>query len=120
MLEGCTPFPAEFAERYVRAGIWRNETIPQAIAKTALERADSIAVEDSTRSLSYSQLIAEAGAVAALLSRNGIARNDRVIVQLPNCVDFATPTRRRSRSHRRIAGSITLRSRATCEFGSRS
>ena len=92
MLEGCTPFPAEFAERYVRAGIWRNETIPQAIAKTALERADSIAVADSTRSLSYSQLIAEAGAVAALLSRNGIARNDRVIVQLPNCVEFATLT----------------------------
>jgi 2,3-dihydroxybenzoate-AMP ligase len=92
MLEGCTPFPPEFAERYVRAGIWRNETIPQAIAKVALERADSIAVADSTRSLSYAQLIAEAGAVAALLSRNGIARNDRVIVQLPNCVDFATLT----------------------------
>src|SRR5580658_5473766 len=92
MLEGCTPFPAEFAERYVRAGIWRNETIPQAIARTAQERPDSIAVADSTRSLSYSQLIAEAGTVAALLSRNGIARNDRVIVQLPNCVEFATLT----------------------------
>src|SRR5271170_4873615 len=92
MLEGCTPFPAEFAERYVRAGIWRDETIPHAIAKAALERADSIAVADSTRSLSYSQLIAEAGALAALLSRNGIARNDRVIVQLPNCVEFATLT----------------------------
>src|ERR1700733_9942304 len=92
MLEGCTPFPAEFAERYVRAGIWRDETIPQANAKAPLGRADSIAVADSTRSLNYSQLIAEAGAVATLLSRNGIARNDRVIVQLPNCVEFATLT----------------------------
>src|SRR5579863_8255674 len=92
MLEGCTPFPAEFVERYVRAGIWRRETIPEAIVKTALERSDSTALGDSTRNLTYSQLIAETGRIAALLSRNGIARNDRVLVQLPNCVDFATFT----------------------------
>ena len=30
--------------------------------------------------------------VAALLSRNGIARNDRIVIQLPNCVEFATLT----------------------------
>src|SRR5271163_3269019 len=92
MLEGCTPFPAEVAERYVRAGIWRRETVPQAIAKAALERPDSIALTDSTRSLTFSQLIAEAGRLAALLSRNGIARDDRVVIQLPNCVEFATLT----------------------------
>src|SRR5579862_9557062 len=92
MLEGCTPFPAEFVERYVRAGIWRRETIPEAIVKTALERSDSTALADSTRSLTYSQLIAESGQIAALLSRNGITRDDRAVVQLPTCVDFATFT----------------------------
>jgi 2,3-dihydroxybenzoate-AMP ligase len=92
MLEGCTPFPAEFSERYVREGIWRRETIPQAIADAALEHPESGAVIDSTRSLARSQLIAEAGTVAALLSRNGIDCNDRVIIQLPNCVEFATLT----------------------------
>jgi 2,3-dihydroxybenzoate-AMP ligase len=92
MLEGCTSFPAEFAERYIRAGIWQNETIPQAIAKAALDHSESIAVSDATRSLRYSQLIAEAGKLATLLSRNGIAARDRVIVQLPNCVEFATLT----------------------------
>ena len=92
MLEGCTPFPAEFAERYVREGIWRRETIPQAIAKAALEHPDSIAVIDSTRSLTYSQLLAEAGNLAALLSRNRIESNDRIVIQLPNCVEFATLT----------------------------
>src|SRR6266481_5553532 len=90
MLEGCTPFPAEFAERYVRDGIWRRETIPQAIAKAARDHHDSIAVTDSTRSLTYSQLLADAGSVAGLLSRNGIEPNDRIIIQLPNCVEFAT------------------------------
>ena len=92
MLEGCTPFPAEFAERYVREGIWRRETIAQAIATAAREHPDSIAVSDSTRSLTYSQLLAEAGNLAALLSRNGIERNDRIVIQLPNCVEFATLT----------------------------
>src|SRR5260370_22296381 len=92
MLEGCSPFPAEFAERYVRAGIWRRQTIPQAIAEAALERPDSIAVNDSARSLTYSQLIAEVGSLASLLSDRGIARYDRVLVQLPNCVEFATLT----------------------------
>jgi 2,3-dihydroxybenzoate-AMP ligase len=90
MLEGCVPVPAEFAERYVRAGIWRRETIAQAIAKTARQRPDSIAVVDSTRSLTYSQLIAKAGNLADLLTREGIAHSDRVVIQLPNCVEFAT------------------------------
>jgi 2,3-dihydroxybenzoate-AMP ligase len=92
MLEGCTPFPAEFTARYVREGIWRRETIPQAIVEAAQKRPDSIAVIDSTRSVTYSHLVAEAGTLAALLSHNGIVRNDRVIVQLPNCVEFATLT----------------------------
>jgi len=92
MLEGCTPFPTEFAERYVREGIWRRETIAQAIANAALEHPESIAVSDSTRSLSFSQLITEAGNLAALLSRNGIELNDRIVIQLPNCVEFATLT----------------------------
>src|SRR6202046_1734827 len=92
MLEGCTPFPTEFAERYVREGIWCRETIAQAIANAALEHPESIAVSDSTRSLSFSQLIADAGDLAALLSRNGIERNARIVIQLPNCVEFATLT----------------------------
>src|SRR3984957_9482862 len=92
MLEGCTPFPADFVERYVREGIWRRETIPQAIAEATLARPDAIAVSDSSRSLTYSQLVAEAGRIAALLSHNGIELNDRIIIQLPNCVEFATLT----------------------------
>ena len=32
------------------------------------------------------------GTLAALLSRNGIERNDRIVIQLPNCVEFATLT----------------------------
>ena len=92
MLEGCTPFPDDFAERYVRESIWRRETIPHAIATAALDRPEAVAIVDSTRCITYSQLVAEAGTLAALLSRNGIERNDRIVIQLPNCVEFATLT----------------------------
>ena len=92
MLEGCTPFPSEFAERYIREGFWRAETIPQAIVRAAERRPDAIAVIDSARSLTYSQLLDEAGSLAALLDREGIVRGDRVVIQIPNCIDFATFT----------------------------
>ena len=92
MLEGCTPFPPEFAERYIRAGFWRAETIPQAIVNASEQQPNAIAFTDSTRSITYAQLLDEAGKLAALLDREGIARGDRVVIQLPNCIDFATFT----------------------------
>ncbi len=92
MLEGCTPFPPEFAERYIREGFWNAETIPQAIVRAADQRPNSIALVDSTRSLTYSQLLDEAGHIAALLDRENVARGDRIVIQLPNCIDFATLT----------------------------
>ena len=92
MLEGCTPFPPEFAERYIRAGFWRAETIPQAIVDSAKRRPDAIALVDSTRSITFSQLLDEAGKLAALLDGEGIVRGDRVVIQIPNCIDFATFT----------------------------
>ena len=92
MLEGCTPFPSEFAERYIREGVWRAETIPQAIVNAGRRRPDAIALVDSTRSITFSQLLDEAGRLAALLDREGIVRGDRVVIQVPNCIDFATFT----------------------------
>ncbi len=90
MLEGCTPYPPEFATRYVGEGIWRAETITQAIANAARKTADATAVRDAARSLTFAQLIDEAGRIAAVLSSAGIAAGDRIVVQVPNCVDFAT------------------------------
>ncbi|HWN57134.1 MAG TPA: 2,3-dihydroxybenzoate-AMP ligase, partial [Methylomirabilota bacterium] len=74
MLEGCTPFPPEFAERYIRTGFWRAETIPQAIVNAGKRRPDAIALVDSTRSITFSQLLDEAGKLATLLDREGIVR----------------------------------------------
>ncbi len=91
MLDGCTPYPAEFAERYVRAGYWRAETIPQAIASAAAAvRPDAIAISDSSRVLSLAELLEEAARFAGLMAHHGIKPGDRIIVQLPNCAEFAS------------------------------
>lgn len=90
MLEGCTPFPPEFAERYIREGYWKSETIPEAIAAAARLRPAAIAVADTRRRLSFGALMAEAAGFAALLERSGIRPGDRIVVQLPNCTEFAS------------------------------
>ncbi|MGH7948940.1 MAG: AMP-binding protein, partial [Candidatus Binataceae bacterium] len=92
MLEGCTPYPRKFVERYVHDGIWRAETIPQAIAAIANDARTSgrEAVADGARRLRYRELADEASAVAALLESLGLRRGDRIVIQLPNCAEFAS------------------------------
>jgi len=94
MIQGCTPYPVEFAERYVREGYWCAETIPQAVAAAATEartrQPRATAIADSVRRLGYNKMLAEASRFAAVLERHGIKRGDRVVIQLPNCTEFAT------------------------------
>src|SRR5215469_6918061 len=89
MLDGCTPYPDEFAARYVRAGYWRSETIAKALVSASRESRKAIVVSDSQRALTFDELLDEAGRVAGLLERHGLRRGDRIVVQLPNCTDFA-------------------------------
>jgi 2,3-dihydroxybenzoate-AMP ligase len=90
MLEGCSPYPAEFAQRYVREGYWRAETMPQAIAAAAKTRPDAIAIVDERRKLTLRELIEEAAGVRALLENSGMRAGDRIVIQVPNCAEFAS------------------------------
>ena len=94
MLEGFVPYPADIAERYLREGHWRRATIAQAIGAAARRHAalrpNAIAVADPRRRLGYGAMLDEAARIAALLESRGIGPGDRIIVQLPNCVEFVT------------------------------
>ncbi|HUY38952.1 MAG TPA: AMP-binding protein, partial [Candidatus Binataceae bacterium] len=94
MLDGWVPFPAEAAERYLREGYWRRQTLAQAIGEAArrhaAERPNAIAVADARRRLGFAAMLREAAGVAALLENRGVERGDRIIVQLPNRVEFVT------------------------------
>ena len=90
MLEGCTEFPAEFSDRYIREGYWKAETIAEALVASARRHPDSIAVVDPNRSLTFRELIEEAAGLASIIERSGLRRGDRIVIQLPNCAEFAS------------------------------
>src|SRR5215831_18916092 len=90
MLDGCTPYPVESRQHYLREGYWRAETISQAVSRSALAHPARTAVTDASRALTYAQLLEEARSFRDVLARHGLGRGDRIIVQLPNCAEFAS------------------------------
>jgi mycobactin salicyl-AMP ligase len=90
-LDGVTGWPAELASRYRAAGYWRDETLGGLLRDWAARSGDAVAVRDGRPggpSLSYAELDRQADATAAGMRALGIAPGDRVVVHLPNTVDF--------------------------------
>jgi 2,3-dihydroxybenzoate---[aryl-carrier protein] ligase len=90
MLPGCVPFPDEFTERYRKADYWRGERLGDLLRRWAEAGGDRVAVSAGKGShrMSYAELDAAADRVAAGLRRLGLSRGDRVVMQLPNVVEF--------------------------------
>jgi len=88
MLDGVVRFPAEFAARYRAKGYWEDRSLRE-IFDEAFERyGDRIAVIDGQRSITYSQLNQNATCLALNLLDHGLKPLDRVVVQLPNTLEF--------------------------------
>src|SRR5690606_14151935 len=81
-------WPAEFAERYRRAGYWRGETFGAFLRERAAAHPDHPAVVSGETRWSYRDLDARADACAAGFASLGLRPGDRVIVQLPNVPEF--------------------------------
>ena len=90
VLDGCTPWPEEFAERYREAGYWRGETFDQLLR--AWTRADPHrpALVQGERRLNRVELERSADRAARRLAGLGIRAGDRVVLQLPNVPEFFT------------------------------
>ncbi|WP_431773966.1 (2,3-dihydroxybenzoyl)adenylate synthase [Streptomyces cucumeris] len=83
-------WPAEFAERYRAAGHWRGETFGRMLRDRATAHPGRTAIVDpaTDRRWSYGELDDRADRLAAGLVARGIAKGDRVVVQLPNIAEF--------------------------------
>jgi 2,3-dihydroxybenzoate-AMP ligase len=91
--DGTVPWPPELARVYRQAGWWRGEALGTAIAAVARARPDAIALTDGATRISYRSLLARADALATRLTDDlGLARGDRIVVQLPNGWPFAVLT----------------------------
>ncbi|MFJ4873321.1 (2,3-dihydroxybenzoyl)adenylate synthase [Streptomyces sp. NPDC088757] len=89
MLDGCVPWPEDLAARYREAGYWRNETLGALLRRWADEYGDREALVGADgRRVTYRGLDEWCDRLAAGFTARGVARGDRVLVQLPNTPDF--------------------------------
>jgi 2,3-dihydroxybenzoate-AMP ligase len=89
MLEGVVRFPAEFAARYRAKGYWEDRSLRDTFDQCFARYAARVALIDGEQSVTYSQLGERATRLALNLLDEGLQPLDRVVVQLPNVVEFA-------------------------------
>lgn len=89
MLDGVVRYPAEFAARYRAKGYWEDRSLRDNFDQAFERYAARTALIDGEQSVSYGELGERARRLALNLLEEGLKPLDRVIVQLPNVVEFA-------------------------------
>ncbi len=79
---------AERVAYYEEKGYWKPYTLGDHLKSWSKSYTDRIAIVDSGRRLSYTELDNDVSELAAGLYELGIRKGDRVIVQLPNSIEF--------------------------------
>jgi cyclohexanecarboxylate-CoA ligase len=71
-------------DSYRRTGLWRGETIDDAVRATAARLPDRIALVDGAVRIAFAELVRRAERLAAGLAALGVVPGEAVAVQLPN------------------------------------
>src|SRR5216684_5104708 len=88
MLDGVVRFPLEFAARYRAKGYWEDRSLAETFADVFAKYAHRVALIDRDQSVTYTQLDERSERLALNLLDEGFRPLDRVVVQLPNVVEF--------------------------------
>jgi 2,3-dihydroxybenzoate-AMP ligase len=88
MLDGVVRFPPEFAARYRAKGYWEDRSLRDVFADVFAKYADRVAIIDGDQFVTYAQLNERSGRLALNLLDEGLKPLDRVVMQLPNVVEF--------------------------------
>ncbi len=88
MLSGCYEWPKEFANRYREAGCWRGETFGEMLRERAIKYGERIALTSGEHHISYKEFDKRVDRLAAGFLSLGIKKTDRVVLQLPNIIEF--------------------------------
>jgi 2,3-dihydroxybenzoate---[aryl-carrier protein] ligase len=89
VLDGVVRFPPEFASRYRAKGYWEDRPLRDVFADVFVKYADRVAIIDREQFITYAQLDERSGRLALNLLDEGLKPLDRVVMQLPNVVEFA-------------------------------
>src|SRR2546421_1165614 len=88
MLAGVVPFPPELARRYREKDYWRDKSLAEEFAPVFKRYAERIAFIDRDARVTYSDVDEISDRLALNLLEAGLAPLDRVVVQLPNVIEF--------------------------------
>ncbi|MFF1379400.1 AMP-binding protein [Streptomyces sp. NPDC058308] len=88
MLDGCTPWPEEYVDRYWAAGHWRGNTLDNLLRGWALRHGPRTALVHGDTRITYANLNRRADRMAAGFRLRGLRPGQRVVVQLPNVPEF--------------------------------
>ena len=88
LLEGCTPYKQEDAEKYNRLRWWPGLTLGDLLDRAADIYPDKEAFVDGKSRLTFSQAREKTDRLAVGLMELGIKPLDRVLLQLPNWNEF--------------------------------
>lgn len=87
-MDGFIAWPETLSQQYKQQGVWEGLTICDMVQRTALARPDQVAVTQAGQSVTYAQLIDRSKRLAVGLHQQGLQPQDRVVMQLPNSIDF--------------------------------
>ncbi|MFG2288216.1 (2,3-dihydroxybenzoyl)adenylate synthase [Streptomyces sp. NPDC048595] len=88
MLDGCTPWPEDFVDRYWAAGHWRGHTLDNLLRGWALQYGTRTALVHGGTRITYAHLNRRVDRMAAGFRLRGLRPGQRVVVQLPNVPEF--------------------------------
>jgi 2,3-dihydroxybenzoate-AMP ligase len=89
MLEGFVPFPEEFAKKYKEKGYWVGKTLGEEFDEAVAKFGDRVALACNGEYVTYRELGERATRLALHFIERGLRPYDRMIVQLPNELEFA-------------------------------
>ena len=76
-------------ERFVASGNWIAGTTNEILERWAREAPDRVALVDPRRRVTFREYHEAVKSLAGALLELGIGRDDVIVIQLPNCVEFA-------------------------------
>ena len=88
MLAGVVPFPPEFARCYREKNYWQDKSLAEEFSAVFARFTDRVAVIDRGRSFTYAEIDRASERLASNLLDAGLRPLDRVVVQLPNVIEF--------------------------------
>jgi 2,3-dihydroxybenzoate-AMP ligase len=88
MIDGAVPWPADVVAYYRGKGLWQDRNLGNLLREWAQAHGERTALVDGEVRLSYAELDGRTNTLAAGLLDLGLAAGDRIVLHLPNGIDF--------------------------------